>query len=89
MAPSPPAPLPWAGEGSVLRGQAVLLVAFAGLEGFDRPVDGQGDEQRPGEVAVVLGEVQLLLDDPLEPDKVRQLLSGHVRLSVSASLVAR
>jgi hypothetical protein len=37
--------------GPALGGEAVFLVALAGLDGLDGAVEGKGDEQGPGEVA--------------------------------------
>ena len=41
-----------------LAGEAVLLVALAGLDGLDLGVLCERHEQRPCEVAIVLGEAE-------------------------------
>lgn len=55
------------GGASVARGwgvwgwsdaEAVFLVAFAGLDGLDGAIEGEGDEEGPREVGVVSGEVE-------------------------------
>lgn len=49
--------LPGLGEGELVGGEAVFLVQFAGLDGFDAAFEGGGDEEGPRE-PFIAGEIE-------------------------------